>query len=83
MNLKFVSRLVLLGWFVAASVHAADIYVAPNGNDSNPGTKDQPFGTLERARDEVRALIRHGPLKKRASPFGRTVVNIIWRNLLN
>jgi len=29
-------------------------YVAPNGNDRNPGTKDKPFATLERAREAVR-----------------------------
>jgi len=29
-------------------------HVAVNGNDANPGTKDKPFATLERARDAVR-----------------------------
>ena len=29
-------------------------FVAPGGGDSNPGTKDQPFATLHRARDAVR-----------------------------
>ena len=33
---------------------AADFYVAPDGNDANPGTQAKPFATLERARDEVR-----------------------------
>lgn len=28
--------------------------VSPDGNDSNPGTKDRPFATLERARDQIR-----------------------------
>lgn len=39
-----------------AAPHAAEIHVAPNGNDANPGTKEEPFATLERARDEVRAM---------------------------
>jgi len=29
-------------------------YVAPDGNDNNPGTEAQPFATLGRARDAVR-----------------------------
>jgi hypothetical protein len=33
----------------AASVRADDHYVAPDGNDANPGTLDQPFATVERA----------------------------------
>lgn len=45
---------------LATSAHA-DLYVATNGNDSNPGTKEKPFATLERARDEVRKLKKeHG-----------------------
>ena len=34
---------------------AADIHVAPDGNDANPGTEAKPFATLARARDAVRA----------------------------
>jgi len=32
------------------------IYVAPDGDDSNPGTLDQPLATLEKARDLVRTM---------------------------
>jgi len=45
-----------------ATASAADFYVAPNGNDSNPGTAQQPFATLTKARDAVRALKAKGPL---------------------
>ncbi|MCJ8014217.1 carbohydrate-binding protein [Paenibacillus sp. KQZ6P-2] len=41
------------------TVHAAAqsaFYVAPNGSDSNPGTQEQPFATLAKARDAVRAI---------------------------
>lgn len=34
---------------------AVDFHVAPNGKDTNPGTAEQPFATLTRARDAVRA----------------------------
>ena len=33
---------------------SADFYVAKNGNDTNPGNKDRPFATMERARDALR-----------------------------
>ena len=35
---------------------ALRLYVAPNGKDTNSGTRDQPFATLAHARDAVRAL---------------------------
>jgi len=33
------------------------IYVAPNGNDGNPGTQQQPYGTLYEAQKTVRKLV--------------------------
>ena len=39
---------------------AADYYVAPNGNDANPGTAKKPFATLARARDAVREKVAVG-----------------------
>ena len=36
------------------SIRADLITVATDGDDANPGTTDQPFATLERAREEVR-----------------------------
>ena len=35
---------------------AGDIYVSPTGSDMNPGSKDRPVATLERARDLVAKL---------------------------
>jgi hypothetical protein len=34
----------------------AEYYVSNNGDDSNDGTKDRPFATIKRARDEVRKI---------------------------
>lgn len=47
----------LLGSAVAANndVTATHFYVAPDGSDSNRGTRDQPFASLDRARQAVRA----------------------------
>ncbi|MBM3891484.1 MAG: hypothetical protein FJ388_20420, partial [Verrucomicrobia bacterium] len=39
---------------------AADFYVAPNGDDANPGTKAKPFATPARAVEAVRALAAGG-----------------------
>ena len=34
----------------------SEFYVAANGSDTNPGTMDQPFATIEKARDVVRDM---------------------------
>jgi hypothetical protein len=38
------------------------LYVATNGADTNPGTADKPFASLERARDEIRRKKQAGQL---------------------
>ena len=48
---------------------AAEFHVAPNGKDSNSGTRRAPFATFERSRDAVRALKQNG----RLPPEGVTV----------
>ena len=37
-----------------------EFYVAADGSDANPGTIDQPFATLEKARNSVRGMISNG-----------------------
>ena len=56
--------LSVLGGFAAG----AEFYVAPQGNDAHPGTKEQPFATVERGVEATRAqagphkiVIRPGP----------------------
>ncbi len=51
-------------------VPAREFFVAPNGHDSNPGTAAQPFATLSRARDAVRAL------KAKGLPSGGVAVTL-------
>ncbi len=53
---------VLAGVVGAAAfpARAAEFYVAPSGNDAEPGTRAKPFATLERARDAVRAIKAKG-----------------------
>ncbi len=43
-----------------AAPAGAVYYVAPDGDDTAPGTRERPFRSLERARDAVRELKRHG-----------------------
>ncbi|HNS31471.1 MAG TPA: right-handed parallel beta-helix repeat-containing protein [bacterium] len=36
------------------------LYVSPEGNDGNPGTKNKPFATIKRAQEEVRKIKANG-----------------------
>jgi hypothetical protein len=49
------------GRAASADRPAAEFFIAPTGNDSNPGTRDRPFATLWRARDVVREAKRGTP----------------------
>lgn len=68
MRIRAIACIVLLLRSLAAA-GGVDLYVAPNGNDANPGAKEKPFATLQRARDEIRRLKSAGPLP----PGGCTV----------
>ncbi len=68
--MRFAGFLLFLCWLTAASGgSAAEFYVSPTGNDAHSGSKSQPFATLERAQDAVRALRGSG----RPVPDGITV----------
>lgn len=62
-----VSVLYLAG----VSASALELFVATTGSDQHPGTKSQPFASLERARDEIRRMKDRGPL-----PAGGITVQI-------
>ena len=47
---------LLFAFLCLPLTQAADFYVATDGSDSNPGTTDQPFATLDGARTAIRAL---------------------------
>jgi hypothetical protein len=49
----FCFVLVFTVLLVLSSSIAAEFYVAPNGNDANSGTIDQPFATVARAQEAV------------------------------
>lgn len=45
-----------------ATLPAADLYVAPSGRDTNPGTRERPLASLAGARDVLRTLRTQGAL---------------------
>lgn len=46
--------LIQLGLFaLSVPVHAAQFFVAPTGHDTDPGTLEKPFATVQRAQDAV------------------------------
>lgn len=48
----YLSFIIFLGWF--PSLFAGEIYVSLQVNDKNPGTKEAPFNTLNRAIKQAR-----------------------------
>ena len=56
MNKHILSTHLIALLLPLSALHAAEFFVAPNGSDASAGSKDQPFATLEKARDTVRAL---------------------------
>ncbi len=43
----------LVGGLLAVQARATNYYVSPSGSDSNPGTIDQPWATIQKAADEA------------------------------
>ena len=52
-------------------LQALELYVATDGSDLNVGTKEKPFATLERARDEARKSRQNG-----TSPKGGVTISL-------
>jgi hypothetical protein len=66
-DIRYLAALVAIS--LAIPVQAAEFYVAPGGNDTNPGTKEQPFATLVHVRDAVR----------QAKEKDKTPINVVLR----
>ncbi len=64
-------------WLAAAimavghGLFAAELYVSTAGHDNHAGTRDQPFATLQRAREEMRKLTQGGSLTDPITVFVR------------
>lgn len=64
-----ITAAITLPGFAQSTCPTADFYVAPNGNDSSPGTLLQPFKTVDHARVAVENLKAH--------VSGRTITVVI------
>jgi hypothetical protein len=51
------SAIMLMATGNSRAGETADFYVAPNGNDANPGTAAAPFATIGAAQNAVRQMI--------------------------
>ena len=55
-----------------AAIHAADLHVAPSGNDANPGTRATPLRTIQRAADLAQPgdviTVHEGVYRERITP---------------
>ncbi|HET6559232.1 MAG TPA: hypothetical protein VFG54_18055, partial [Prolixibacteraceae bacterium] len=61
-NLRFYA--LILTVILSLNLSARDFFIAPNGNDQNPGTKIQPLASLNGARDLIRQLRSLGKLNE-------------------
>ena len=52
--------LTIFFWLNVSLVLAKDIYVSPNGNDVNPGTKHQPVASIEKAKAMAYTALENG-----------------------
>jgi hypothetical protein len=63
---------ILMG--IAAFGHAAELHVAVSGKDDNPGTKDAPLRTIQRAADLAQPgdtiTVHAGTYRERVNPPG-------------
>jgi hypothetical protein len=77
-SVKCVMLFAVILWAAARASDGIEFCVAANGQDANPGTKEKPFGSLERARDVIRELKKGGQLRGpvtvciRGGVYGRT-----------
>src|SRR5688572_23039603 len=53
--MKLLPRILFVAACFVPFVRAADYYVAPSGNDNNPGTLAAPFATIPKAISVVAA----------------------------
>jgi len=56
-KLIYVAMLLSLCAPASAEARPAKIFVAANGSDTNPGTLEKPFATLQRAQQEARTAV--------------------------
>ena len=70
---------LVLGAVIAVNAQTLEFHVSTSGNDAANGTRQNPFATLERARDAVRATRteKPAPMRPLMSPRARDAVRAI------
>ena len=69
------SGLLLLA---AHGASAETVFVAPQGNDANPGTEEQPFASLERAGTKSGIAEPAGRSRPAGSPSNSAAACMNW-----
>jgi len=64
MNRRYLYVIVFTLLFASPLLSAAEFFVSTHGLDTNPGSRDKPFATIEQARNAVRRLKTQGGLTK-------------------
>ncbi|MEG8947006.1 right-handed parallel beta-helix repeat-containing protein [Rosettibacter firmus] len=77
--MKKIITFLFIGFITLNNIYS-QIFVAPDGNDSNPGTIDKPLGTLQKAQELAKpgdtVYIRGGIYKIRPNQISRVVSNL-------
>jgi hypothetical protein len=61
-NFSIKIFVLLVGFvFQVETVYSTDFYLAVTGNDANPGTREKPFATIERAKQAAEISFRQNP----------------------
>ncbi len=78
--IKINNFILLLLFIILNATIFSQIYVAPDGNDSNPGTIDQPFESIQKAQELASpgdtVFIRGGTYQIREDQISRVVSNL-------
>ena len=63
MNCRFAVGWMATAWsLIVGGAFSAELYVAPDGSDANPGTKSEPLASIGKARDAVRLRANAKPV---------------------
>ena len=72
--MKITPRIILAALLLLplASLHAAELHVAPKGDDANPGTEAKPFATIQAGVNKLQpgdTLLIHGGVYRETVTF--------------
>jgi len=82
-ELPLINKIIMFCFFIfiaqswSPAMYAAQYYVAPNGNDANPGTQELPWRTIQKAANTATAgdiiVVKSGTYEERVKlPTGKS-----------